>query len=192
MQHLVVHTSKVVAPTDDDWVVNGAGYRVSHKFGFGLLDAASLVAHAPTWRKIPNQRICVSTVRIHPQAVRMAPVYPIIIASSGCHGSKNEINFLEHVVAVVSLTSTNRGSMHIALTSPMGTRSVLLQPRMNDDSQDGIQNWPFMTVHSWGEKPQGKWAVHVAKTRRSVKAVLQSITLYLYGTKEDPTYTFHQ
>ena len=186
LQHLIVQTSKLTSPSDHDWVINGAGYRVSHKFGFGVLDAASLVDRARTWRGVSKQHICVETLRIPPQSVQTAPVHPIIIPTSGCHSSEQEVNFLEHVVAVISLVSTDRGSIHVALTSPMGTRSELLQPRQKDHSKDGIQNWPFMTTHCWGENPEGQWALHVTKTKTQVRGLVRSVMLYLYGTKDNP------
>ncbi|XP_062516896.1 furin-like isoform X2 [Corticium candelabrum] len=186
LQHMVVRTSKVISPTDNDWVINGAGYRVSHKFGFGLVDAAGLTALARVWARVPKQHVCVETVKIRPQPIQTSARHGVVITSLGCRNSHDEVRFLEHVVAIISLTSTDRGSIRIVLTSPMGTPSELLHPRRNDHSKDGILNWPFMTTHCWGENPQGEWILHVRKTVQSVEGILQSVTLYLYGTKEDP------
>ena len=63
--------------------------------------------------------------------------------------------------AKVTLTATRRGDIHIYLTSPAGTRSTLLAQRPMDNSRSGFQNWPFMTVHSWGENPNGEWKIEI-------------------------------
>jgi subtilisin-like proprotein convertase family protein len=43
----------------------------------------------------------------------------------------------------------------------MGTNSTLLGRRVEDDSADGFNNWPFMTVHNWGESPRGMWTLEI-------------------------------
>jgi subtilisin-like proprotein convertase family protein len=53
------------------------------------------------------------------------------------------------------------GNLQIFLTSPMGTNSTLLGRRVEDDSVDGFNNWPFMTVHNWGESPRGIWTLEI-------------------------------
>lgn len=37
-------------------------------------------------------------------------------------------------------------------------RTMILSRRpKDDDNKDGFTNWPFMTTHTWGENPRGKW-----------------------------------
>lgn len=38
-----------------------------------------------------------------------------------------------------------------------GTRTQVLKPRSKDQSKLGFVNWPFMSVHTWGENPKGQW-----------------------------------
>ena len=55
---------------------------------------------------------------------------------------------------LISLIEQNR--------SPMGTRSMILSSRPNDeDSHDGFTKWPFMSTHPWAEYPRGKWSLEV-------------------------------
>ena len=77
------------------------------------------------------------------------------------HVNCDNVRFLEHVQAKVTLTATRRGDMHIYLTSPAGTRSTLLAQRPMDNSRSGFQKWPFMSVHTWGENPNGEWKLEV-------------------------------
>ena len=83
------------------------------------------------------------------------------LESDGCRGTPNEVMYLEHVQAVVTLTATRRGQVTIHLTSPMGTKSTLLPKRSRDVSRDGFTNWAFMTTHTWGELALGTWKIEI-------------------------------
>ena len=53
----------------------------------------------------------------------------------------------------------------------------------------GFTNWPFMTVHSWGENPLGKWTLEIhndAYTNWGSEAKFFRWSLKLYGTTFDP------
>lgn len=93
------------------------------------------------------------------------------IPSSGCHklhfdfdgcqgDTSNSITDLEHVELPIKLSAGRRGNIEIFLTSPSGTRSVMLQRRERDDKDEGI-DFTFMTVHNWGEDPAGTWTLEV-------------------------------
>lgn len=91
------------------------------------------------------------------------------IKTDACKGTETEVNYLEHVQAVVSVNATRRGDLEIFLTSPMGTRSMILSKRVNDDDhRDGFTKWPFMTTHTWGEYPQGTWTLEVCNKKTTI------------------------
>lgn len=46
------------------------------------------------------------------------------IRTDACQGQDTEINYLEHVQAVITVNATRRGDLELFLTSPMGTRYV--------------------------------------------------------------------
>ena len=58
MQHIVVRTSKSDKLKSNDWVTNGVGRRISHRFGYGLLDAKALVDLAMRWETVPEKHDC--------------------------------------------------------------------------------------------------------------------------------------
>ena len=80
------------------------------------------------------------------------------------------IQYLEHVVTeiLVSIPKNNhgikRGDLQIELTSPSGTLSILLHPRMFDRHPGDYVDWPFTSVMFWGEDPTGEWTL-IIKTR---------------------------
>lgn len=58
-QHIVVRTARPLNLRAGDWVTNGVGKKVSHSFGFGLMDAGGMVRLASNWTTVPEQRKCV-------------------------------------------------------------------------------------------------------------------------------------
>ena len=86
----------------------------------------------------------------------------IDIKSTGCMGEEeNKIRYLEHVQLFVTIDYSRRGDLHINVTSPNGTETMLLSEREGDYSADGFTNWPFMSVHTWGENPTGIWQLRI-------------------------------
>ena len=82
-----------------------------------------------------------------------------------------------------------RGDFRIYLQSPAGTRATLLDARPQDYSSSGYMDWPFMSVHSWGEDPRGTWTLEVhndAFSKWASDAKFFKWTLELYGTEFDP------
>lgn len=86
----------------------------------------------------------------------------IDVKSTGCMGEKdNHIRFLEHVQLYVTIEYSRRGDLHINMSSPMGTNTMLLSERKGDHAKEGFINWPFMSVHTWGEDPTGVWKIRL-------------------------------
>ena len=82
-----------------------------------------------------------------------------------------------------------RGDFRIYLQSPSGTRATLLDARPQDYSSSGFMDWPFMSVHTWGEDPKGTWTLEVhndAFSKWASDAKFFKWSLELYGTEFDP------
>uniref|UniRef100_A0A8C6FQI6 Proprotein convertase subtilisin/kexin type 4 n=1 Tax=Moschus moschiferus TaxID=68415 RepID=A0A8C6FQI6_MOSMO len=155
MQHLVVRASRPAQLQAEDWRTNGAGRRVSHHYGYGLLDAALLVGMARSWLPTQPQKKCV--IHIVHTRTPILPVMRVRKNVSACAGHANSIRSLEHVQVQLSLSYSRRGDLEISLTSPMGTRSTLVAIRPFDVSSQGYNNWIFMSTHFWDEDPRGLW-----------------------------------
>ncbi|KAM6976267.1 proprotein convertase subtilisin/kexin type 5 [Tautogolabrus adspersus] len=198
VQHIIVRTSKAHHLAAPDWHVNGAGYKVSHLYGFGLLDAESMVKEAERWKQVPSQHECVEEApaqprrTIHPGSALMS-----VYETTGCSGElQHHVIYVEHVVVRVTITHRRRGDLSITLTSPSGTVSQLLANRPLDDSIEGFQNWAFMTTHCWGEQAAGEWTLKIQDTpsqkRHSTElGTLKGWSLVIYGTAEHP-YPMHR
>ncbi|NXL99049.1 FURIN protein, partial [Tyrannus savana] len=184
MQHLVVQTSKPAHLNANDWVTNGVGRKVSHSYGYGLLDAGAMVSLAKNWTTVGPQRKCVIDILAEPRDIgKRVEVRRKVDA---CLGKANYISRLEHAQARLTLSYNRRGDLAIHLVSPMGTRSTLLAARPHDFSADGFNDWAFMTTHSWDEDPSGEWVLEIENTSDANNyGTLTKFTLVLYGTATD-------
>ncbi|XP_044031068.1 proprotein convertase subtilisin/kexin type 5 [Siniperca chuatsi] len=191
VQHIIVRTSKAHHLTAADWHVNGAGFKVSHLYGFGLLDAESMVKEAERWKQVPSQHECVEEAPIQlSRTIHPGSVLTSVYESAGCSSKPlQHVVYVEHVVVRVTIAHSRRGDLSITLTSPSGTVSQLLANRPLDDSTEGFQNWEFMTTHCWGEQAAGEWTLKIQDTLSQKRdntelGTLKEWSLVIYGTTE--------
>jgi len=182
VQHVTVRNCHVANLRATDWNINAMGRNYSHSFGYGIMDASGMVETARTWKNVPEQKSSVvnadiGMVAIPPSSSRTAKMQ---VTDSG------GVNFLEHVQAHITLTAARRGDVQIYLTSPGGTKSMLLARRPHDSSRAGFQDWPFLTVFSWGENPVGTWQLDIQNDGR-YQVELHRWSITFHGTTTDPS-----
>ncbi|XP_076079863.1 furin-like protease kpc-1 isoform X1 [Mytilus galloprovincialis] len=193
VQHLIVRTSKPYGFKDtfdieNKWQRNGAGLRVHHKMGFGLMNAEAMVKGAIKWKTVPEQLTWQSQVSSPNMTLeeRSKAKNKIDVSRDDC-----PIRHLEHVMATVSFDySRCRGAVEVYLISPSGTKVVLLPKRYTDafytHSTPGTFTWTYKVVHLWGENPIGKWKVLLKVDSMIVSVELKEWYLTLYGTSSNP------
>ncbi|MDM8524962.1 S8 family serine peptidase [Desulfococcaceae bacterium HSG8] len=174
VQHILVRSAVKNDPEDEDWILNGAGFPVNHKYGFGKTDTAKAVLLALSWQSVPEDAPL--TYKSEPgQEIPDGDqdgINPVIVV--------DEALKLEHAEVVLTATHPRSGDLRITLTSPSGTQSVLAEPRR--DTYQDYDAWKFMTVRNWGESSQGEWTLTVADTDQWDKGKLDSWELILHGT----------
>ncbi|KAL3861696.1 hypothetical protein ACJMK2_007720 [Sinanodonta woodiana] len=181
VQHLIVLTSKQYNLTDSNysWQLNGAKKYVHPILGFGLMDAEDMVKYASTWKQVPSQVSFQSSKNSPNLYVGASGVSNSIAIGSGC-----SIQYLEHVQVQLSFHAMGIGYVELTLTSPSGTKSFLMTQRYGDYYNARNGTWTFMTVHHWGEAPQGTWTIHMVVA--ALPGHLYTWKLILYGTTRDP------
>ncbi|KAM3965420.1 furin-like protease 2 isoform 1-T2 [Aphomia sociella] len=192
MQYLVVLTSRPQPlEKENGWIVNGVKRKVSHKFGYGLMDATEMVNLAEQWVSVPPQHICKSQENNEDKPIESSFGYTLSVSMdvTGCRDTVNEVRYLEHVQCKISLRFFPRGNLRILLTSPMGTVSTLLFERPRDVVSSNFDDWPFLSVHFWGEHAEGRWTLQIVNGgNRHVNqpGILKKWQLIFYGTAVDP------
>jgi len=181
VQHITVRNCHVANLRATDWNTNAMGRNFSHSFGYGIMDASGMVRTARSWKNVPEQK----------SSAVNADIGVVVIPASSSRSAKMEVtdsgdvNFLEHVQAHITLTAARRGDVQLFLTSPGGTKSQLLARRPHDSSRAGFQDWPFLTVFSWGENPVGSWQLEIQNDGH-YQVELHAWSLTFHGTSTDP------
>ena len=64
-----------------------------------------------------------------------------------------------------------------------------------DKTGDGFTDWPFLSVHYWGEPANGTWTLDAYRSasvglttnaKADTAGIIKKWKLLLYGTKENP------
>ena len=85
-----------------------------------------------------------------------------------------------------------RGDIKVELESPSGTKSTLLPYRKYDFiNAEGYDNWPFMSLHYWGENPIGTWTINVYFKSSSGYVSVHVNSFEFYGTNVIPEAVTH-
>lgn len=59
LMHIVARTARIPSLVQTEgWKINGAGFHVSDRFGFGVLDVAQMVALAQNWTNVQQRYQC--------------------------------------------------------------------------------------------------------------------------------------
>merc|ERR1712000_463785 len=138
---------------------NKAGHKVSHHYGFGLLDAGRAVYAAKHW--VPwSDAVGLASGELKVDE----KIAPSDIVSRSWHVTKEMFAniddlIVEHVEVNMTVTTDFRGSLAFNLTSPSGTVSRL-QEHHHDRHAD-IDNWRYQSIMNWGESPLGEWKLTI-------------------------------
>lgn len=157
VEQILINTAVKTDPTDADWYVNGAGYAVNHKYGFGRINAAAAVAVAAAWTNLPAE--VQSTSGSLPVGMAIPDnnptgiSFPIDIPTN---------MLIETVDLRVDIQHNFPADLEVVLISPSGTRSVMSEARpVAPYPTESLQGWFFSSKRYWGEDSQGQWRVEV-------------------------------
>lgn len=180
VQHILIRSAAQNDPTDSDWKLNGAGFHVNHKYGFGRVNAAKAVELSKFWQNVPKETATTFGVG----NVRAKSIPDNNSAGISSTITISESFSLEHVEVIFQASHPYRGDLKIVLTSPSGTQSVLAESH-SDSNAD--YNWKFMSVRHWGELSAGNWTLTVSDLKSGNTGTFDAWGLMLYGNYSDVT-----
>ena len=92
LQHLVVLTSNPrPLLAEPGWQTNSLGRAVSHKFGYGLLDAGQLVRRAANWSLVPEQTICETRLKAAGAELGAGQQTSLTLITDGCDNTASSV-----------------------------------------------------------------------------------------------------
>mgnify|MGYP001157225847 FL=1 len=178
VQHILVNSARINDPNDSSWEINGAGHSVSHKYGFGAIDASAAVAMSSTWTNVEDEvNVSIGPMNTNFDLVDGASTW------SEFNVSVTDDLAVESVDVTVDISHDYRGELEIVLVSPSGKESWLAEER--SDSGDDYDNWTFNTVHHWDEPSLGEWQLKIRDSDSGNNGTLNHWSMILHGTDAD-------
>ena len=176
VQHILVETSKKNDPNDNSWATNGAGHLVSHKYGYGVIDAGAAVAAAVDW-ETADEEVSVSsgTIQTNLEIPDRDEGYIEV------NTTVTEAIQIENLDVIVDIPHDFRGDLSLILTSPSGHQSILSEK--HDDENNDYNNWRFGSVQHWGEDSRGQWTLTVEDQGYGDTGTFEEWELILHGTQ---------
>ena len=176
VQHILVETSKQNDPNDNSWATNGAGHLVSHKYGYGVIDAGAAVAAAVDW-ETADEEVSVSsgTIQTNLEIPDRDEGYIEV------NTTVTEAIQIENLDVIVDIPHNFRGDLALTLTSPSGHQSILSEK--HDDENNDYNNWRFGSVQHWGEDSRGMWTLSVEDQGYGDTGTFEEWELIIHGTQ---------
>ncbi|MFC1489290.1 S8 family serine peptidase [Thermodesulfobacteriota bacterium] len=176
VQHILMETAEQNDAGNPDWEFNGAGYPVSHKYGFGRINAQAAVNAALNWTSAAPETSAQGSA--NPDI--SIPDYPLPgVTDTITITDDINIEFVE--VYFTAADHTYWGDLEIALMSPAGTKSILAELHSSGRSYT-YNNWRFGTVRHFMESSKGDWTLTVKDLYSEDTGTFQSWEIRIYGT----------
>lgn len=200
VQTILAHSARHEPLSEGGWQTNGAstwnggGLRVSHDYGFGLVDAHAAVRLAETWPLV--------SVLSNESVVSASNSQQVAIPDDNATGISSTLTLasgvqIEHVEVKINISHSYVGDLRIVLVSPNGTESVLMdRPGVTAfdsfGSSDNDINFVFTSVQYLGENSSGQWTLRVSDNEGQDIGNLVSWTLSAYGQAQtdDDVYVY--
>lgn len=167
---------------DQLWITNAAQFRFHNWYGFGRVNVDAAVALAQSTVTTPLTLGTFTETNWAHSNTGLSTAIP----DNSATGATNTLSVatdltVEAIQIKVSITHADISELALELTSPSGTKSILV-PAVN--SLTGIPNYVndvFLTNAFYQESSVGNWTLKVIDAKAGNSGTLTSFSLNLYG-----------
>jgi len=175
VQKVLATTAERNDPSDPDWVQNGAGHWINHKYGFGRVDATAAVNASSSWTNMGTEISALSSV---------LPATPI--PDAGVGSAIVAIPFpdtisIQHVLVTIDSDHSYFGDLGIVLTSPAGTQSVLTAANGSTFGSQLQGGFTFTSMRHLDELSNGTWTLEFTDNFAADTGSVNAVTLEIFG-----------
>ena len=161
------------------WLTNQAGYKFHNYYGFGRVNVGAAITAAKVY-----------------SAGSLGTFDEGSWVSSGTLGTAildNDITGVSNVISVsdsktieavqvkINLAHTYTGELAIELTSPLGTKSMLFNPRNYFGDTDDLENFVLLSNAFYGESSSGNWTIKLVDTIADNTGTLTNWSIKIFG-----------
>ena len=182
VQQILMTTARKVDPADPEWTSNVAGYHISHKYGFGLVNAKAALDAARTWTPVGPETSAEATAA---PGLRIPDNDRAGVTSSVTFTGTDAAVRIEYVEVYLTAPHDYWGDLEVTLIAPSGTRSVLATAAPVPPSGGntfGYNNWRLGSARHLGESSRGTWTIRVRDLAENDTGTFQSWKIKIYGT----------
>ncbi len=184
VQEILAYSARQNHVTDDRWIINGAdnwnggGLHKNFHYGFGIVDAHAAVRLAETWQL--QSVFDNSTIASDQTSFLFGQTISESQAFIDSFTIEEEV-MIDHVQVAVDITHDFLGDLEIYLTSPSGTRSLLLPRPASGELGGGQLVFNLTSTDFWGENSTGTWTLEVVDQALFDTGFISSWDLRLIG-----------
>mgnify|MGYP001359899009 CR=1 FL=1 len=182
VQDILIRTATKNDPDNTEWYTNADGLNFHHNYGAGLVNAeAAVQAAAARINNLPPRDAPVSKLSFTgqqdiPEGESIERIFDL---------SDDPNMKIEHVELRLRVFTERKGDLEVVLVSPSGTRSVLSPSQVNNDDEDSIVNYVFMTARNWGEGSAGEWTLSITDANSNgIEAAYNDASLTVHGVQD--------
>jgi len=150
------------------WLTNTAGYKFHNYYGFGRVNVSAAITAAKAYTAGSLGTFATGSWVPSATLNTAIPDYNAIGVSNAVNVSDSKT--IEAVQVKLNVSHTNSGVLAVELTSPSGTKSMLLNPRNIFSSSNNLSNFVMLSNAFYGESSSGNWTVKVVDTHSSSDA----------------------
>ncbi|MBI5591239.1 MAG: S8 family serine peptidase [Deltaproteobacteria bacterium] len=163
------------------WITNAAGYNFHNWYGFGAVNVDAAVAMAKTYQA------GTTLPELQDRTYGSAFATPVVIPDNNASGVLSTLDVpedltIENLFVQLTIEHPNTAEIGIEITSPQGTRSILLNIR--SAVKTGLNKVNGVVLGSnafYGEKSKGTWTLKVLDSVKESTGALKLFKLRILG-----------
>ncbi len=185
---VIAHPLSSTLPTGYDWeqkwITNGAGYKFHNWYGFGRVNVDAAVALAKTALTAPIDLGTYTETNWNASDAHTG--LALAIPDNSAVGVTDSITVatnlkIEGVQIRVGITHSNISELALELTSPAGTKSIIVNARNSLTSIANYAEETFLTNAFYQESSVGNWTLKVVDAKAGTTGTLTSFKLNFVG-----------
>ncbi|GMG40711.1 unnamed protein product [Ambrosiozyma monospora] len=183
VQYLSVLGAKEIQSDDPSWQKTAIeGRRYSPKFGWGKVDADSMVTLAQNnWKLLKPQAWYYTTTSSIEKKITGHDTVEDTYTVTEDILKKANLDHVEQLTVTVNIEANRRGWVTVDLISPNNIISRLAVVRSYDVDANGFKKWTFSSVAHWGESGVGDWKIQISGNDDGAEIVAHDWQLKLFG-----------